>query len=139
MDNLSQDQINNKIMDKVKQLVEISKEIADLDKVIGDVFLMNILNSMDIIQSSANSQELDISEKIKVMSNLLGIDLEVFIAKLIEDKYTPTQNGELIKNEEIQEEVLDFIINNSKDIDDYEKFLKDNSIKENLDYLKENI
>lgn len=139
MDNLTQEQINDNIMEKVQQLVETAKEISDLDKVIGDVFLMNILNSMDIIQCSANSQELDISEKIKVISNLLGIDLETYISSLIEAKYTQSQNGELIKNEEIQEEVLDFIINNSKDIDDYEDFLKENSIKENLDYLKENI
>lgn len=130
------DSIENILIDKINKMIDLTKEISDIDRAIGDIFFMNILNSIDIINAEIKSEELDISDKLKTISKFLGVDLEKLIAEIIEDKYTTLQDGTLKDSEEVNEEVLDFIINNSKDIDNYETFLKENSVKENLNYLK---
>lgn len=130
------DSIENILIDKINKMIDLTKEISDIDRAIGDIFFMNILNSIDIINAEIKSEELDISDKLKTISKFLGVDLEKLIAEIIEDKYTTLQDGTLKDSEEVNEEVLDFIINNSKDIDNYEAFLKENNVKENLNYLK---
>lgn len=130
------DSIENRLIDKINKMIDLTKEISDIDRAIGDIFFMNILNSIDIINAEIKSEELDISDKLKTISKFLGVDLEKLISEIIEDKYTTLQDGTLKDSEEVNEEILDFIINNSKDIDNYEAFLKENSVKENLNYLK---
>ena len=130
------DSIENRLIDKINKMIDLTKEISDIDRAIGDIFFMNILNSIDIINAEIKSEELDISDKLKTISKFLGVDLEKLISEIIEDKYTTLQDGSLKDSEEVNEEVLEFIINNSKDIDNYETFLKENSVKENLNYLK---
>lgn len=130
------DSIENRLIDKINKMIDLTKEISDIDRAIGDIFFMNILNSIDIINAEIKSEELDISDKLKTISKFLGVDLEKLISEIIEDKYTTLQDGTLKDSEEVNEEILDFIINNSKDIDNYEAFLKENNVKENLNYLK---
>lgn len=132
-------QINSIIVDKVEAMFNIAKEIVEEDKVIGEVFLMNIINSMDIINAKVKSETLDLSDKLKTISDVLNIDLEELVKMIIEKHYSQGQGGDFISNEDAEKDVVDFIINNTKNIDDYEKFLQENSVKENLDYLKENL
>lgn len=123
------------ILDKLEKLIEICKEISDIDSKVGDVFLMNVFNSMEIIKTSVQKTPIDISDKIVTISNYLGIDLEELVINILEKH----NNYLEIIQEETDANTVDFIINNTKNIDDYEKFLQENSVKENLDYLKENI
>ena len=113
------DSIENRLIDKINKMIDLTKEISDIDRAIGDIFFMNILNSIDIINAEIKSEELDISDKLKTISKFLGVDLEKLISEIIEDKYTTLQDGTLKDSEEVNEEILDFIINNSKDIDNY--------------------
>ena len=127
------------ILEKIEKLIEIANEIAELDEIVGNVFLMNIKNSMDILSATVKEEPLDLSEKIEFISQYLGIDLEELVKEIVEKDFTSTQSGTLISSEEIDKDAVDFIINNTKNIDDYEKFLQENSVKENLNYLKENL
>jgi hypothetical protein len=131
--------MTDEILNKIEQMVNIAREISEIDETMGDVFLMNLRNSMDIIETSIENKPIDISDKIILLAELLNLDLETYIEDIVKAKFSETQDGTLVSREEADKEVLDFIINNTKNIDDYEKFLKENSVKENLDYLKETL
>ena len=115
------------ILKKISELIKICDEIKEVNETIGNIFLMNVENSMNIIQSIHNEKELDISEKISLISELVGIKLEDIVIQIMNNNRIDTENSE--------QESVDFIINNS-DIDDYEKFLKKNLIKESIEELK---
>lgn len=115
------------IFNKIAELIKVCDEIKEVNETIGNIFLMNVKNSMNIIQSIHNEKELDISEKISLISELVGIKLEDIVIQIMNNNRIDTENSE--------QESVDFIINNS-DIDDYEKFLKKNSIKESIEELK---
>jgi hypothetical protein len=130
--NLSKEEI---ILNKIQQMFEISKQISDMDNVIGSIFLMNLTNSMDIISSNINSKELDVTDKAKSISMFLGIDFEQLVIDIVKKHNEKEKNI----NEKVDEEVFDFIINNSKNIDDYETFINKNKVKDELNYLKGNL
>lgn len=115
------------IFNKIAELIKVCDEIKEVNETIGNIFLMNVKNSMNIIQSIHNEKELDISEKISLISELVGIKLEDIVIQIMNNNRIDTENSE--------QESVDFIINNS-DIDDYEKFLKKNLIKESIEELK---
>lgn len=115
------------IFNKIAELIKICNDIKEVNETLGDIFLMNVENSMQIIQSLNSEKELDISEKISLISELVGIKLEDIVIEIMNNNRIDTENSE--------QESVDFIINNS-DIDDYEKFLKKNLIKESIEELK---
>lgn len=122
----------NKILSKIEEMIKISYEIREIDENIGEVFLLNIHNAMKILQAVSGKEEtFDMSEKLILLSNLLGVDLTELIKHIV-DEETSKQN---IETDNADKDVMDFIINNT-DIDDYEAFLKENEIKEDIDYLK---
>jgi hypothetical protein len=115
------------IFNKIAELIKICNDIKEVNETLGNIFLMNVENSMQIIQSLNSEKELDISEKISLISELVGIKLEDIVIEIMNNNRIDTENSE--------QESVDFIINNS-DIDDYEKFLKKNLIKESIEELK---
>lgn len=115
------------IFNKIAELIKICNDIKEVNETLGNIFLMNVENSMQIIQSLNSEKELDISEKISLISELVGIKLEDIVLEIMNNNRIDTENSE--------QESVDFIINNS-DIDDYEKFLKKNLIKESIEELK---
>lgn len=124
---------------KLEQILTLIKEIKIENELIGDLLLINFKSAINTIDAMKNNDAVDISEKIKIISELLGINIEDLIKGIIESDYT---NSGFLKNETDQE-TIDFIlgtaqnINNTNiEIDDYEKFLEENKVKENLDYLK---
>ena len=115
------------IFNKIAELIKICNDIKEVNETLGNIFLMNVENSMQIIQSLNSEKELDISEKISLISELVGIKLEDIVIEIMNNNRIDTENSE--------QESVDFIINNS-DIDDYEKFLKKNLIKDSIEELK---
>lgn len=134
----------DKILNNISIMIEAANEIREDNEILGDIFLANLKNSMQIAQALETSTELDISEKIELMSGLLGLSLEEIVLNIIDKNQndcacTEQESVEFIMNnsnlENSEQESVDFIINNS-DIDDYEKFLKENSILNNIKELK---
>lgn len=120
----NQEIINNEIEKIFNSILEIKKQ----NELMGNVFLDGVVLSMNIlkeISENENIKELDVSEKIKIISKLLGFSLEEIVINIIENNKN---------NDEIDDETIKFITSNTND---YEKFLKENSVKESLNYLKE--
>jgi hypothetical protein len=125
---------NNKIFSKMENIVNTMMEIQTENPLIGDVLLNGFQTSMNIIEEFTKHnevKELDISEKIQIISNALGLDFEELVIHIMEQE--KQKNDENLENSD--NDVIDFIINNSKKIDDYENFINEN-VKGNLNYLK---
>jgi len=125
---------NNKIFSKLENIVNTMMEIQTENPLIGDVLLNGFQTSMNIIEEFTKHnevKELDISEKIQIISNALGLDFEELVIHIMEQE--KQKNDENLENSD--NDVIDFIINNSKKIDDYENFINEN-VKGNLNYLK---
>jgi hypothetical protein len=121
----NQEIINNEIEKIFNSILEIKKQ----NELMGNVFLDGVALSINIlkeISENENIKELDVSEKIKIISKLLGFSLEEIVINIIENNNK--------NNNEIDDETIKFITSNTND---YEKFLKENSVKESLNYLKE--
>jgi hypothetical protein len=135
------------MIDKINQILGLIKEIQDEDAVIGDIILVNFKSAINTIDALHKGVPDDISEKLELLSSLLGVDLQTLVTTIIEEKYMGNQDP-MFNPEEADKQTIDFIlstdsgvskeeeanINNSK-IDDYETFLK-NNVKENMGFLK---
>jgi len=125
---------NNSILSKMENIVNTMMEIQSENPLIGDVLLNGFQTSMNIIEEftkNGDVKELDVSEKIEIISNALGLDLEDLVIHIIEEE--SKKNTENLENSD--NDVIDFIINNTKEVDNYENFIDEN-VKGNLNYLK---
>jgi hypothetical protein len=125
-------------IDKLNGIFNLITEIKGEDEVLGTILLNNFGNIINGIDAAQNNKDLEISQQIEMISALLGLDLEAIVKHIIETDYGMDQNGDLVNAEEADKESIDFIlgnINNTK-IDDYEQFLEDNNVKENMEFLK---
>ena len=127
-------------IDKLNLIFELIKEIGNEDKLLGDVLMANYQNSIKILQSIHDKTDVDISGQIKLVTDLLGIDLETLVKSIIEQDYGMNQSGNFVNADEADQATIDFItgnsqsINKSNNIDDYEKFLA--QTKEDMEFLK---
>lgn len=120
---------------KLNQILELIKEIKIENDVIGNILMVNFKSAINTIEALRTKTHLDLNEKIELLSELLGIKIEDLIKNIIDNNY--------INSDASDQETIDFILgtskninNTNKQIDDYEKFLEDNKVKENIDYLK---
>ena len=135
------------IIDKMTQIFELIKEIKEENEPVGDLLLANFKNAVDTIDAANNKQELDISAKIETLTRLLGYDLEEIVTHILERDYINNQNGDFVDSKEADKTTIDFILGNTKSInnteessiDDYEKFLADSNLKESMEFLKKEI
>lgn len=135
------------IIDKMNKIFELIKEIKDENDAIGSLLLVNFKSAVDTMEAANNKVELDISEKLETISKLLGYDLEQLVTHILEKDYINSQSGDFVNSKEADAATIDFIIGNTtsinnkdgESIDDYEKFLADNKLKENMEFLKQEI
>jgi hypothetical protein len=135
------------IIDKMNKIFELIKEIKDENDAVGSLLLVNFKSAVDTIEAANNKTELDVSEKLELLTKLLGYDLEQLVTHILEKDYINNQNGDFVNSKEADKATIDFIvgntasINNTKDagVDDYEKFLADSNLKENMEFLKQEI
>lgn len=120
---------------KLNQILELIKEIKIENDVIGNILMVNFKSAINTVEALRTKTHLDLNEKIELLSELLGIKIEDLIKNIIDNNY--------INSDASDQETIDFILgtskninNTNKQIDDYEKFLEDNKVKENIDYLK---
>lgn len=120
---------------KLNQILELIKEIKIENDDIGNILMVNFKSAINTVEALRTKTQLDLNEKIELLSELLGIKIEDLIKNIIDNDY--------INVDDSDQETIDFILgtskninNTNKEIDDYEKFLEDNKVKENIDYLK---
>ena len=130
------------MIEKLNQILELIKDIKDENEVLGDILLVNFKNAINTIQAANSDKELDVQEKIDLLTNLLGFDLEELVKTILEKDFVNNQNGDFVNADEADQATIDFIVgssdinSNNESYDDYEKFLEDNKVKENMEYLK---
>lgn len=111
--------------------------ISHHDKVMGHVFLQSFAVAANTIEAMYKSQQttnkVDISGYLNILNEIFGISMQ----ELVEEAMR--QNGvEVMSSKEADQSTLDFITSD-EDLDDYERFVKQNQAKENLDFLKNQI
>jgi hypothetical protein len=127
--------------EKIEDISKIIDEINEYDSGVGRLFLEGFGITLRVLKEVAekgNRDEIDMSEQIEMVTTALGFPLEDLIMHVLETKFAGQDNAGGVGydiNKVVDEETLDFITSDV-DTDDYEKFLEDNKVKENLDFLK---
>ncbi len=129
------------VIEKLNLILALINEIGEADKVIGDVLFANYERAINTLQVMGTDTPTDVSAQIKLVTDLLGIDLEVLVKTIIERDYGVNQGGDFVNAGEADQATVDFIVGNSQNInntnnniDDYEKFLA--QTKEDMEFLK---
>ena len=124
------------IIEKLQQIKSIIDEISTADEETAVIIMSFFYTATQVLESLAEQKEkgidnatIDLSEKIKLVSNILGLDIKQLTESIVLQYQSTTQEN----NKEADAETLEFI---TSDLDDYEKFLAANKAKENLDFLK---
>jgi hypothetical protein len=125
------------VNDKLSAIFDIIKEIGNEDKGVANILMEGFGISINIIEQVANDpdnkrSDFDLKDQINMVSESLGFSLDELVLDIVSKADDDTMN----KNKEADEETLDFI---TADVDDYEEFLKENSVKDDLEFLKQEI
>ena len=125
--------------DKLSMIFELSSGLNNvwIKKVVLESFSMAIdVIEGDVDPSTNDSPDysIDMSTKISKISSILGYSLEEVVGSIIQMSNKGSQGS----SKEPDKESLDFITSDV-DVDDYEKFLEENKVKENLDFLNSQI
>ena len=125
------------VNDKLSDIFDIIKEIGNEDKGVANILMEGFGISINIIEQVANDpdnkrSDFDLKDQINMVSESLGFSLDELVLDIVSKADDDTMN----KNKEAGEETLDFI---TADVDDYEEFLKENSVKDDLEFLKQEI
>ena len=123
------------IIEKLQQINDIINEVAEEDTGVANVLRDSFTLSYSILEAVAKHggtiQELDVSDQITLVSNTLGIDMEQLVIHAI----TEFNDQMDLEQKAADEQTLAFITAD-EDVDDYERFIDENKVKENLDFLK---
>jgi uncharacterized protein (DUF1697 family) len=84
-------------------------------------------------ESGEKLNTLDVSSQIELVSEILGFSLEEMVMHIIQ------KNSEMnLNDKEPDTETMNFLTSNV-DVDDYEKFLEENKVKDNLNFLSKEL
>jgi hypothetical protein len=124
------------IIDKLNQIFDLICDIANEDQALGNVlkeFYTLSLRTVSAIESNGgDTSKIDVSEHIKIISNILGVD----VRDMMEQALKEASFGNVDPGKEADAATLEFI---TSDLDDYEKFIAQNKAKESLDFLSKEL
>lgn len=132
------------IIEKLNDIIKIVGEISDEDENIGKILFQGLgisINTLDVVFRTANLENesgeklntLDVSSQIELVSQILGFSLEEMVMHIIQ------KNSEMdLNDKEPDTETMNFLTSNV-DVDDYEKFLEENKVKDNLNFLSKEL
>lgn len=132
------------VSDKLQTIFDTVKSIEEESPGVGTILMDGFALAISVIQQlpRLQTEKLDVSEQIKFISEVLSIDLED-VVKHIVDGYVasmPQGSNPAINfdssSKEADKEALAFI---TSGVDDYEKFLKENDVEDNLSFLTQEI
>jgi len=123
------------IVEKLQQIYTLIQEIEAEDKVAGGIVRQGFELSFDLLQKVAQNdgklEELDISDQIKMVTEVLGYDVEQLVIQAITEF-----NDQMDIEQKAADEATLAFITADEEVDDYERFIEENKVKENLDFLK---
>lgn len=123
------------IVEKLQQIYTLIQEIETEDKVAGGIVRQGFELSFDLLQKVTQNdgklEELDVSAQIKMVTEILGYDVEQLVVQAITEF-----NDQMDIEQKAADEATLAFITADEDVDDYERFIEENKVKENLDFLK---
>jgi hypothetical protein len=124
------------ITEKIDQIIKIMGEIVEEDENIGKVLFQGLgvsINILETVSKNGFDQPIDVSEQIDLVTNTLGFSLEELVMHIIQNN-----SDESLSDKEPDKETIDFLTSNIP-VDDYERFLEENKVKDNLNFLSKEI
>jgi oligoribonuclease (3'-5' exoribonuclease) len=121
-------------LDKLTDIMSIIKDIDQEDPFTASVLLEGFglsLNLLRVISEAGGRDKIDVSEHLEIITKILGISLEELVKSVLEQTQPNASS-----DKEPDQTTLDFI---TGDLDDYEKFIAQNSAKKDLDFLSKSI
>ena len=106
-------------MEELNKIVELINSIKEKNQALGDILAYNFNISLKEYQTLVDNKPLDVSEKILMVSEILGVNIEEMIKNIIskrnECKADP-QLEEFIKSDQAPEKFSE---------EEFQEFLKD--------------
>jgi hypothetical protein len=132
------------VEEAIKDIYSNIDAIKEHDEVMGLVFHQSFAVAANTIEKMIEKQndeswdgQTDISEYISMLNDIFGISLESLVEEGLRQS-GHDMSGAFNSSKEADEATLDFITSD-EDLDDYERFLKQNQAKEDLDFLKKEL
>jgi len=133
------------VIEKIEEILDIIKTIDDepIRALVSDSMFIAI-RTLKEVANKENKESIDISDQLDMVTRALNFPIEDLIMHVLNTKFAGQNNSSMpeaqfdINSKEADEDTLDFITADV-DTDDYEKFLEENNVKENLDFLKKEI
>ena len=123
------------VEENIVKIHELIKEIDKEEPIVGQIMLEGFGLSLNIIKTmiaNEGKRVYDYSEQLQIISKLMGFSLEDLVTQILERKAQDQSD------KPVDKDTLDFITSKS-DLDDYERFIAENSAKENLEFLSKEI
>jgi uncharacterized protein (DUF1697 family) len=131
------------IVQKINDIIKLIGEITDEDEYVGKILFQGLgtsINTLEVVFKTIELESkigekvepLDVSAQIELVSSVLGFSLEEMVTHIVQ------KNSEVISDKEPDKETMEFLTANV-DVDDYEKFLEENKVKDNLNFLSKEI
>lgn len=130
-------------VEKINDIIKIIGEITEEDEAVGKILFQGLgvaINTLEVVFSTEQIQSktgetiqpLDVTSQIELVSGILGFSLEEMVMNILQ------KNSEMNSDKEPDIETMNFLTANIE-VDDYEKFLEENKVKDNLNFLSKEI
>lgn len=122
--------------EKIEEIIRLMGEISEEDSVTGRVLLDGLglsINVLETISKEDYKGTLDVSDQINLVSNILGFSLEQMVMSIVQ-----SASDDSLSDKEPDKETMDFL-SSTVSVDDYEKFLEESKVKDNLNFLSKEI
>jgi len=120
------------VTDKIELIVDTALSIKEDNEAIGVVLLDGIqtaLRTIDAVKNGKVEEANDVSQKIDLVTNVLGFNLEELVIGILE------RNSD-VSEKAVDDETMSFI---TGQVDDYETFLNENELKDTLSEIRKEI
>lgn len=124
------------VAEKIENIIKIIGEISEDDPNTGKILLHGLGLSINILETVSKDnfdKTIDISDQINLVSNILGFSLEEMVVSILQNSADDS-----LSDKEPDKETMDFL-SSTVSVDDYENFLEENKVKDNLNFLSKEI
>lgn len=114
---------------KVDRILQSLGELES--KGLADILAFQIIQGVNLFNLASSGKNIDVSESVKFISELLGIDFDANLRKYIKEKLVPEvmYSGAPIEDDFTDDEIVDYIIQNSQltneSVDKYKRTLSE--------------
>jgi hypothetical protein len=123
------------LTDRINDIFNIILEIKQDDPGAAEILAEGLDMSIKLIEQVVLNQgkgQIDVSEKIEIVSNVLGFSLPDLVTHVLKQQQEDSMNTD----KQVDQDTLDFI---TSDLDDYDKFIAQANAKTDIDFLSKTI